>query len=209
MKIFMKVVLNICVSIILILLSVQIISTKPYMMLHENRHVSHNYIEWDYEYASEQIMRYLNGSEDDLVFPSFEGGDDVLMTERGLSHMEDVRTLYDNGRIIIACAVVFAAISGLYLWDRKEFWLTLKRVWIFPAAFVTVVGVMMAIDFNWAFTLFHQILFTNDLWLLSALDPLIIMLPYEFFLITGVSIIVFIIIFHAFVLWIASKKSTI
>ncbi len=209
MKLFMKVVLNVCISIVLILLSVQIISTKPYMMLHENRHQSHNYIEWDYEYASEQIMRYLNGLEDDLVFPSYEGGEDVLMTERGLSHMEDVRVLYDNGRIIIAVAIVFAAISGLYLWDRKEFWPTLRKVWMFPAVFVSIVAVMMAIDFSWAFTLFHQILFSNDLWLLSALDPLIIMLPYEFFLITGITIIVFIILFHAVVVWQAYKRSAL
>ena len=97
----MKEVLRISISIVLILLSVQIISTKPYMMLHENRHASHQYITWDYEYASEQIMRYLNAQEDDLEFPSFEGGDDILMTERGLYHMEDVRVLYDNGRIIM------------------------------------------------------------------------------------------------------------
>lgn len=205
----MKVLLNVSASIIMILLSVQIISTTPYMLVQEGLYESHDDITWDYDYAVTQTMRYLNAMEDDLVFPSFEGGDDVLMTERGLAHMEDVRVLYDNGRIIMAVSVVIAAISGIYLWDKKEFYSTLKRVWIFPTVFVGIITLAMLINFGWAFTMFHLLLFSNDLWLLSATDPLIVMLPETFFFITASIIVVLIVGFHAGVMFIAKKKSTV
>ena len=202
-----KVVFNISVSIILILLSLQIISTKPYMMIHEDLHKSHDYITWDYEYAVSQTMRYLNGFEDDLEFPSFEGGSDVLMTERGLLHMEDVKVLYTNGKIIIATAIVLASVAGIYLWDRKEVFKTLRWVWVFPAVSVGIVTISMLINFNWTFRQFHLLLFSNDLWMLSALDPLIIMLPYQFFFSTAITIVVLIVLFHALTVFISHKKT--
>lgn len=208
MKMLMKVLLNISASIILILLSVQIISTTPYMLVQEGLYESHEDITWDYDYAVTQTMRYLNAFEDDLVFPSFEGGDDVLMTDRGLAHMEDVRVLYDNGRIIMAFSIVIAAVSGIYLWDRKEFWQTLKRIWIFPTVFVGVVTLAMVINFSWAFTMFHLLLFSNDLWILSGTDPLIVMLPETFFFITASIIVILIVGFHTGVMLLARKKST-
>lgn len=209
MKLTMKVILNISVSLILILLSVQIISTKPYMMIHDGLYDSHEKITWDYEYAVEQTMKYLNGREDDLVFPSFEGGDDVLMTERGIAHMVDVRNLYDSGRVIMATAIVLAAISGIYLWDRKEFYQTLKKVWMFPLVFVGTITIAMLINFSWAFRLFHELLFSNDLWLLTWDDPLIVMLPNAFFYSTAITIVVLIVLFHVGTIYIANKKTPI
>ena len=46
----------------------------------------------------------------------------------------------------------------------------------------------MLIDFGAAFRLFHELLFDNDLWILSATDPLIVMLPRTFFFLTGLII---------------------
>lgn len=203
-----KVIFNISVSIILILVSLQIISTKSYMMIHDGLYDSHDRITWDYEYAVDQTMRYLNGFEDDLEFPSFEGGSDVLMTERGLLHMADVKVLYTNGKIIIATAIVLASVAGIYLWDRKEIFKTLKWVWVFPAVSVGLVTISMLIDFNWTFTQFHLLLFTNDLWMLSAMDPLIIMLPYQFFFSTAITVVVLIVLFHALTVFISYKKTS-
>jgi len=207
MKLGMKIVLSVSVSIILILLSVQIISTKPYMMIHEGLYSSHDDITWDYEYAVEQTMDYLNGFEDDLVFPSYEGGDDVLMTERGILHMIDVKNLYSAGRVIMSLMIVLASVSGIYLWDKSEFYSTLKRIWIFPLVFVGSITVVMLINFNWAFTQFHHLLFTNDLWLLSWSDPLIVMLPTGFFYSTAITIVVLIVLFHLSVIYLAYKKT--
>lgn len=207
MKTLAKVVLNISISIIIILLSVQVVTTKPYMMIHQGLHKSHDNITWDYEYASEQIIDYLNGKEDDLIFPSFEGGEDILMTERGLLHMEDVRVLFDNGRILLALFVVVGSIAGVYLWDKKEFYSSLRRLWIFPTVFVGTVTISMLINFSWTFTKFHELLFSNDLWLLRWDDPLIVMLPYMFFFTTAITIVIFIVLFHSGIIYLAYKKT--
>jgi len=202
-----KVVFNISVSIILILLSLQIISTKTYMMIHDGLHDSHERITWDYEYAVSQTMRYLNGFEDDLEFPSFEGGSDILMTERGLLHMEDVKALYTNGKIIIATAIVLASVAGIYLWDKKQILKTLRWVWVFPTVSVGLITLSMLINFSWTFRQFHLLLFTNDLWMLSPLDPLIIMLPYQFFFSTAITVVVLTVLFHALTVFISYKKT--
>ena len=177
------------------------------MMIHDGLYDSHDDITWDYEYAVEQTMKYLNGREDDLVFPSFEGGTDVLMTERGIAHMVDVRNLYDAGRIIMATAVVLAAISGIYLWDKKQFYSTLRKLWIFPLVFVGTITTAMLINFSWAFRKFHELLFSNDLWLLSWEDPLIVMLPNAFFYFTAITIVVLIVLFHVGTIYVAYKKT--
>jgi|GEM_PF-4770732 len=205
MKVLAKIVFSISLSVIFILISVQLVSTKTYLMISKDKYERHEEVTWDYEFAAENIMDYLNGKRDNLYFGASEEMSSILMTDRGISHMEDVRVLYDNGRILIAVSIVFAAISGIFLWDKKEFWKTLKRVWIFPSIVISIVGVMMIIGFNWAFTLFHELLFTNDLWMLSSNDPLLVMLPLNFFMVTAIVIIVFTVIFHAITVWLGFK----
>ena len=44
---------------------------------------------------------------------------------------------------------------------------------------------ILAIDFDWMFVMFHNILFNNDAWIFSAVtDPIITVLPQEFFMYT-------------------------
>ena len=96
MKVFAKIVFSVSVSITLVLLSVQIISTKPYMMLNEGKYDSHEEITWDYEFAVENIMDYLNGKRDNLYFGASIEMSSILMTERGITHMEDVIDEYGS-----------------------------------------------------------------------------------------------------------------
>ena len=49
------------------------------------------------------------------------------------------------------------------------------------AACVAILAAWAFIDFTGLFTAFHQLLFTNDLWLLSASSTLIRMFPEDFF----------------------------
>jgi len=53
---------------------------------------------------------------------------------------------------------------------------------IIPISLLAILLLLMAIDFYKYFTYFHEIFFTNDLWLLNPkTDILIQMLPLEFF----------------------------
>lgn len=175
-------------SMLLLLLSVQAISNTAYFSLHIGRYDSHQLVTWDHEFALREISGYLNGQREDLRFPSTPGGTDVVMSERGLFHMEDVAVLYEQGRILAALFTVLVAIAGLTLYDQKKLKQTLQRVWVFPVALTAFLTLAMLIDFGAAFRLFHELLFDNDLWILSATDPLIVMLPRTFFFLTGLTI---------------------
>jgi integral membrane protein (TIGR01906 family) len=51
----------------------------------------------------------------------------------------------------------------------------------FSILLVMMLGVLALIDFNWLFTQFHLLSFTNDLWLLDpATDYLIMLFPEGF-----------------------------
>jgi integral membrane protein (TIGR01906 family) len=175
-------------SMLLLLLSVQAISNTAYFSLHIGQYDSHQLVTWDHEFALREISGYLNGQREDLRFPSTPGGTDVVMSERGLFHMEDVAVLYEQGRILAALFTVVAAIAGVTLYDQKKLKETLQRVWVFPVALTAFLTLAMLIDFGAAFRLFHELLFDNDLWILSATDPLIVMLPRTFFFLTGLII---------------------
>jgi integral membrane protein (TIGR01906 family) len=181
-------------SMLLLLLSVQAISNTAYFSLHIGRYDSHQLVTWDHEFALREISAYLNGQRDDLQFPSTPGGTDVVMSERGLFHMEDVAVLYEQGRILAALFTVLAAIAGVTLYDQKKLKATLQRLWMFPVALTAFLTLAMLIDFGAAFRLFHELLFDNDLWILSATDPLIVMLPRTFFFLTGLTIAIIYII---------------
>jgi integral membrane protein (TIGR01906 family) len=175
-------------SMLLLLLSVQTISNRFYFSLHVGRYESHQLVTWDHEFALQEISAYLNGQREDLRFPSTPGGTDVVMSERGLFHMEDVAVLYERGRVLAALFTVIAVVAGVTLYDKKNLKQTLQKVWVFPVALTAFLTLAMLIDFGAAFRLFHELLFDNDLWILSATDPLIVMLPRTFFFLTGLTI---------------------
>jgi integral membrane protein (TIGR01906 family) len=175
-------------SMLLLLLSVQAITNQVYFSLHVGRYESHQLVTWDHEFALQEISAYLNGQREDLRFPSTPGGSDVVMTERGLFHMEDVAVLYEQGRVLAALFTVLAVIAGVTLYDQKNLKRTLKILWVFPVTLTAFLTIAMLIDFGAAFRLFHEVLFDNDLWLLSITDPLIVMLPRTFFFLTGITI---------------------
>jgi integral membrane protein (TIGR01906 family) len=175
-------------SMLLLLLSVQAITNQVYFSLHVGRYESHQLVTWDHEFALQEISAYLNGQREDLRFPSTPGGSDVVMTERGLFHMEDVAVLYEQGRVLAALFTVLAVIAGVTLYDQKNLKRTLKTLWVFPVTLTAFLTIAMLIDFGAAFRLFHEVLFDNDLWLLSITDPLIVMLPRTFFFLTGITI---------------------
>ena len=95
-------------------------------------------------------------------------------------HLYDVRALMDGiSRVAQACLMgelLFIALT-IYLMKRK-------RVPLWPGcvayiALVALLALYAVLDFNRAFTLVHQLLFTNDLWLLNPQTDLLIALMPE------------------------------
>jgi integral membrane protein (TIGR01906 family) len=135
----------------------------------------------------DMLIDYLNGSRDDLqMTASVNGNLQLVFNEREISHMADVKALFDLERrltaFLMALGLALLA-AGLYGtgWARrlKRAALTGQLFWLSVLLFV---GVWAAIDFDGLFRLFHRLLFNNDLWLLNPKTDLMIrMLPEAFF----------------------------
>lgn len=125
------------------------------------------------------IIKYLKGiGGNELLEPHFN--------EREVQHMVDVQELFNLERLVkyISILISFAII---YYLIKKEETLLLGKTFFYGLfsnyILLSLLGVMLLIDFNKYFTYFHLIFFTNELWILDpATDLMIQMLPEEFFI---------------------------
>lgn len=124
-----------------------------------------------------KLVAYMDGTSDAL--------DDSLFTERERLHMVDVRGLFEGGRTLaIVCAWGALAMAVLTLLAGGRMALG-KGIHIGVGFFIGLLVGMIAwaaIDFTGWFTAMHELVFTNDLWLLDPNESMLInMLPEVFF----------------------------
>lgn len=106
-----------------------------------------------------------------------------LYNERELSHMLDVKILFQ--KMVVAWYVLLAVLVGvqLYAWRSKDlpaFWLAIARGGMATGGLILAILIAVALSFQWLFTVFHQIFFTGDTWLFSYSDNLIRLFPIPF-----------------------------
>ena len=120
-----------------------------------------------------QVLNYVKGNINNIEIGMFN--------EREILHLKDVRNLFHFGNLLLAIHAFLLIIIFSYL--NKEFILDiLKKTSIFCLSFLGLVTLSSLIDFSTTFIIFHEILFTNDLWILSfSTDNLIRILPEELF----------------------------
>ena len=137
-----------------------------------------------------QIRDYFNDREKYLVVSAVRYGVEVprLYNSREVLHMKDVKGLvrgvYRAQEVTGVYLLAFTAV-GLWL-GRRAF---LPRLGLYGAAggaltigLVALAGIASVIGFGYVFLLFHQISFTNDLWILDPrTDVLLMMFPQGFF----------------------------
>lgn len=126
-----------------------------------------------------------------LEFPDF------AMSESGRIHFEEVKVIF------VACQYMAAA--GLAAFAGRIWWQIRRRDLDFrwlrwtgwtALAIVAAVGSLVAINWDLAFVLMHKLLFNNDLWIFDwRTDPIILILPDEFFMHCGILIMVLVVIF--------------
>lgn len=132
-----------------------------------------------------QLAAYLRGDAAALANAPFN--------DRELTHMADCFNLFELLRRVrsrlVPWAVLLIAGGAYALHDRMRARLC---AWLSPLVPLLPLGgfaLYTAADFDRAFTLFHKILFTNDLWLLDpATDLLIRVCPESMFMHMGVRI---------------------
>ena len=152
--------------------------------------------EREYGSMNRMITGFLAGRETDFQYTFTENGsEDVCFQKHEQVHMTDCRELIRlDGMVFLLSTGTLAVclLTGL-TGKRKpdgakngfgKGFLTGGMV----VAGLLIIGVIWAVlDFDRVFTLFHEIAFTNDLWLLDPrTDLLIRLMPTEFFQTYGI-----------------------
>lgn len=127
----------------------------------------------------------LLGGPSELQFPT------MSMSEEGRIHFEEVKDIFISMQLVsIAAAVILLIWIFVRLKNKRASFRWMKLTGIAVAAIAAIVGLAALIDWNGAFTAMHKIFFRNDYWIFDAeTDPVINILPEEFFMHCGMAII--------------------
>jgi len=135
------------------------------------------------------LLSYLENKRDSLaVEAEINGVSREVFNDREKAHMVDVKNLY-QGALVTAGACLIAALllaallialnKGKRIREMLKGYLVGNAVFL---AFLGGAGAYAALDFTSFWTGFHELFFTNDLWLLNpATDVMIMMYPEPFF----------------------------
>ena len=134
------------------------------------------------------ITDYLAGAREDFQY-QWTGRDSIRYVgfhDYEQQHMVDVRSLFVLVRkVLMISTAAGAACVGLLFWFRRRT-ATLRGLRDGAIAVMVLLGSMLVwglLDFGSFFTAFHQVFFTNSLWLLNpSTDLLIRLMPTEFFM---------------------------
>lgn len=137
------------------------------------------------ELITEDLIDYIKGN----------GGNELLdqhFNEREVLHMDDVVDLFDYARIIKYVSIVIAIFIIVYfIINKMHLYLakTLSLGLFLNHAIIIFLILIVSTDFNKYFNIFHEIFFSNDLWILNPKTDLMIqMLPQAFFSTIGLRI---------------------
>lgn len=136
-------------------------------------------------YAS-LLVEYLKGNIDSPnTHTTARGRDGLLYGEREIIHLEDVRDLFDLSRAIQrVSAFLSMLIVAAAIWKR-ETRAVARGALLGGLGIVCLLGLtalVVATDFERYFIIFHELSFSNDLWMLDPdTEFLIRMFPEQFF----------------------------
>jgi len=156
----------------------------------------------DVMYVTEEMMAYLRGNRENLVVDTVVAGEErEFFNDREKAHMIDVQNLFLGGINLRRIAMtIFVAVLVILTFSKADWKRILPKSFLVSVfgfiAALGILGVLIATDFNKYFTIFHEIFFDNDLWILDPRTCLLIrMLPEGFFFDMAIRISVIFIIF--------------
>lgn len=124
----------------------------------------------------------------DLKFPTLDA------SAAGLQHFEEVKDIFTAFYLMAGISLV-AAVSIIIYKSKK------RDISYLPVSSATaillpsILGVLIMLNFDRAFVIFHKLFFRNDLWLFDpSTDPVITILPDTFFLHSAIMIILLVIL---------------
>lgn len=119
----------------------------------------------------------------------------IKSSTEGKIHFEEVRELFISvDKFFILCMII--SMVGIVINIKDKNFKFLKTTSKSIIAIPLVLSIPLLINFNKCFIIFHEILFDNDYWIFDPnKDPVIKMLPEEFFFHAGLMILVIILLF--------------
>ncbi len=159
--------------------------------------------------SMDALLLYLQGNRDDLsIEANVAGYTREVYNDREITHMVDVKDLYLNAmNVRNVCTIVFLLLLAILVYKCKKQVLeilsyTYVRACIVFLFAITCIALYAVSDFTAFWTMFHQIFFSNDLWLLDPNTSLMInMLEEQVFydLVTRICISFALFIFTPFI----------
>lgn len=135
--------------------------------------------DYDLSQAMDTLLAYLKNDQDHLELRlkvNFQERE--IFNQREKDHMVDVKVLYQalHNTVIWGTIVWLLLFVIWYFKDRNWYHLlrSYNRISLAVILFVGIIVVFAATNFNAFWTMFHQLLFRNDLWLLNPNTDLLI-----------------------------------
>ena len=136
---------------------------------------------------NKRIIKYLTLRLNNLnIKYTVNGKITHIFNAKELTHMQDVKKLFIYGYAFVAVASLIIAIIIIKLLLNKSLKNLIKITVVTPFSLIIISVLVISIvllNFNFWFTIFHKIIFTNNSWLLDPqTDILIQIMPLNFFI---------------------------
>ncbi len=105
----------------------------------------------------------------------------TFFNEKEKLHLKDVKDLINKALLIFYLSLILTFILSIYLVYKKEYKNILDSFILSSFIMIGVILFLLLIPFDLFFTKFHELTFSNNLWLLGQEDNLIKLFPQEFF----------------------------
>ena len=135
---------------------------------------------------ADEFIAYF-GSDDEFLNVQLYGRD--LFNTREVIHMKDVKALVQGMYILsyLAGLVIVGYLAWGFQRTGRQFLRPalrrVKRAGLFTIGSLAIIGSVIGVGFPFFFTLFHEIAFRNDFWMLDPRrDFLVVMFPEQFWL---------------------------
>ncbi len=142
------------------------------------------------EYQKNNVMLEEKGNMTSELFGYFRGRQELTadyFNEKERLHLADVRGLIDSaGELYYFLIILFFILLYFQLGMKGRRADSMKRIFMYTGIAIlafTAASFVLSRYFEFFFIKFHQLFFSNNLWLLNpATDKLIVLFPEQFFI---------------------------
>jgi len=136
--------------------------------------------------VTENLLNYMRGKDESLNAVAVVRGEErEFFNQKEALHMADVRELITGGFFLRNLCIAFFIAACIYTGVKKDYAQALHLSFLYLTSVLTAAAlliIVISLDFDRSFTVFHKIFFNNDLWILDpATDLLINIVPFNFF----------------------------